>query len=135
MAMVESFDTIVGQVVEIQINDNTLVITKVTCVVDCGVAINPGQIEAQMQSSIVYGISAFLRGEITINKGAIEQSNFHDYEPLRITEMPEIDVHIIEGSDKPGGIGEPGLPPIIPALANAIHSLTGERVTQLPLKF
>ena len=105
---------------------------QVTCVVDCGVAINPGQIEAQMQGSIVYGLSAYLRGEITLNNGAIEQSNFHDYEPLRMPEMPEIKVSVTEGSEKPGGIGEPGLRPLLPAVANAIFALNGERISRLP---
>lgn len=132
MAIVESFDSIVAEAAEVQINDGDLVVNKVTCVVDCGVAINPGQIEAQMQGSIVYGLSAFLRGEITLSDGAIEQSNFHDYEPLRMPEMPEVNVHIIEGDEKPGGIGEPGLPPLLPAVANAIFALNGERITRLP---
>ena len=108
MAIVESFDSIVAEVADVQIVDGDLVVNKVTCVVDCGVAINPGQIEAHMQGSIVYGLSAFLRGEITLNDGAIEQSNFHDYEPLRLSEMPEINVQIMEAGEKPGGIGEPG---------------------------
>ena len=132
MAIVESFDSIVAEAAEVKFVDGELIVNKVTCVVDCGVAINPGQIEAQMQGSIVYGLSAFLRGEITLDNGAIEQSNFHDYEPLRMPEMPEISVRILEGSDKPGGIGEPGLPPLLPAVANAIFALNVERITRLP---
>lgn len=134
MAIVESFDSIVAEAAEVKIVGGNLSVNKVTCVVDCGVAINPGQIEAQMQSSIVYGLSAFLRGEITLDNGAIEQSNFHDYEPLRMPEMPEINVRIIEGSDKPGGVGEPGLPPLLPAVANAVFALNGKRITRLPYR-
>lgn len=134
LALVESFGSIVGQSAEIRIIDGDVRVDKVTCVIDCGVAINPGQIEAQMESSIVYGLSALLRGQITIDDGAVEQSNFHDYAPLRLSEMPDIDVHIIEGNDKPGGVGEPGLPPLLPAVSNAIFALTGRRVTQLPLQ-
>jgi isoquinoline 1-oxidoreductase beta subunit len=134
LALVESFESVVGQVAEIRIIDGALSVDKVTCVIDCGVAVNPGQIEAQMHSSIVFALSAFLRGEITLEDGAVEQSNFHDYEPLRMPEMPRIDVHIIEGSDAPGGVGEPGLPPLLPAVANAVFALTGQRLTRLPLE-
>ncbi len=132
LALVESFESIVAQAVELRIVDGDLKIDRVTCVIDCGVAVNPGQIEAQMHSSIIFGLSAFLRGEITLAAGQIEQSNFHDYEPLRMNEIPRIDVSIIEGSDKPGGVGEPGLPPVLPATANALFALTGERLTRLP---
>ncbi len=132
VALVASFESIVGEVAEVRIVEGELRVDKVTCVVDCGVAINPGQVEAQMHSSIVFGLSAFLRGEITITDGEVEQSNFHDYEPLRLPEMPEIDVSIMEGADEPGGVGEPGLPPLLPAVANAVFDLTGERITRLP---
>ncbi len=132
MAVVESFGSIVGQAVELRLNAGVLVIDKVTCVIDCGVAVNPGQVEAQMQSSIAYGLSAFLRGEITFDDGRIEQSNFHDYEPLRMPEMPSVTVHILEGDERPGGVGEPGLPPLLPAVANAVFALTGKPVTSLP---
>ncbi len=132
LALVTSFESIVGEVAEVRIVDGDLRVDKVTCVVDCGVAVNPGQVEAQMHSSIVFGLSAFLRGEITLADGEIEQSNFHDYEPLRISEMPHINVSILEGADEPGGVGEPGLPPLLPAVANAVFNLTGERTTRLP---
>ncbi|MGI9464700.1 MAG: molybdopterin cofactor-binding domain-containing protein [Aestuariivirgaceae bacterium] len=134
MAIVESFGSIVAEAAELRLVDGAPKVEQVTCVIDCGVAVNPGQIEAQMQSSIVYGLSAFLRGEITLSDGAVEQSNFHDYEPLRMPEMPRIKVRIIEGGDRPGGVGEPGLPPVLPAVANAIASLNGRRVTRLPYR-
>jgi len=133
MAIVRSFGSIVAEAVEISQNNGDLHVGKVFCVVDCGIAINPGQIEAQMHSSIVYGLGAFLRGQITIDDGVVEQSNFHDFEPLRHAEMPQISVSIIEGDDKPGGVGEPGLPPILPAVANAVRALTGKRTVRLPL--
>jgi len=133
MAIVRSFGSIVAQAVEISQDNGELHVAKVFCVVDCGIAINPGQIEAQMHSSIIYGLGALLRGQITIDDGAIEQSNFHDFEPLRHAEMPQISVSIIEGDDKPGGVGEPGLPPILPAVANAVRALTGKRTVRLPL--
>lgn len=132
VALVRSFESIVGEVAEVRVIDGELRVDKVFCVIDCGVAVNPGQIEAQMHSSIVFGLSAFLRGEITLSDGEIEQSNFHDYEPLRMPEMPEIRVSIIEGADEPGGVGEPGLPPLLPAVANAVFHLSGERTTRLP---
>ncbi len=132
LALVTSFGSIVGEAAEVRIVDGELRVDKVTCVVDCGIAVNPGQVEAQMHSSIVFGLSAFLRGEITLTDGEIEQSNFHEYEPLRISEMPQINVSILEGADEPGGVGEPGLPPLLPAVANAVFNLTGERTTRLP---
>lgn len=132
MALAESFESIVGQAVDVRLSAGTLVVDRVTCVIDCGVAVNPGQIEAQMQSSVAFGLSAFLRGEITLDDGAVEQSNFHDYEPVRMPEMPRVSVHILEGHDQPGGVGEPGLPPLLPALANAVFSLTGEPLARLP---
>ena len=87
-----------------------------------------------MESSIVYGLSATLNGEITIEKGGVTQSNFHDFEVLRMHEMPQVDVHIIENKEPPGGVGEPGLPPIAPAVANAVFAATGKRIRKLPIK-
>jgi isoquinoline 1-oxidoreductase beta subunit len=132
MAIVKSFGTIVAEAVELRLVDGTPEIDKVTCVVDCGVAVNPGQVEAQMQSSIVYGISAFLRGQITMVDGMFVESNFHDYEPLRLYEMPEISVTILQNGEIPGGVGEPGLPPILPAIGNALRNLGEPAVTRLP---
>ncbi|MEM7303207.1 MAG: molybdopterin cofactor-binding domain-containing protein [Pseudomonadota bacterium] len=134
LALVTSFESIVGEVAEARIVDDELHVDRVSCVIDCGVAVNPGQVEAQMHSSIVFGLSAFLRGEITLEDGEIQQSNFHDYEPVRLPEMPKISVSILEGADTPGGVGEPGLPPLLPAIANAVHGLTGKRMTQLPFR-
>jgi isoquinoline 1-oxidoreductase beta subunit len=95
--------------------------------------VNPDTVEAQIQSGIVYGLSAALKGAITFSQGEVEQSNFHNYGILRMQEMPEIAVHIIDSKDPMGGVGEPGVPPIAPAVANALHKLTKKRVRSLPI--
>ena len=107
-------------------------VERVTTAIDCGRAINPDQVEAQMQGACVYGLSAALHGAITIAKGRVEQANFDGYPLVRMREMPRVDVHIVESSDHPGGVGEPGVPPIAPACANAIFAATGKRVRELP---
>jgi isoquinoline 1-oxidoreductase beta subunit len=106
----------------------------VTCAVDCGIAVNPNIIAQQMESAVIFGLSAALYGEITIKNGQVEQSNFHDYAALRINETPEIDTIIIKSAESPEGIGEPGVPPVAPAVANAIFQLTGTRLRSLPLR-
>jgi isoquinoline 1-oxidoreductase beta subunit len=106
----------------------------VVCAVDCGIAVNPDVIRAQMEGGIGYGLSAALYGAITIKNGEVEQSNFHDYPVLRITEMPRIDVFIVPSSEKPTGVGEPATPVIAPAVANALAAATGKRLRNLPLK-
>jgi CO/xanthine dehydrogenase Mo-binding subunit len=101
---------------------------------NCGTAINPLTIEAQMQGAIVYGLSAALHGAITIERGRVMQSNFHDYAPLRLDEMPRVEVHILPSSEAPTGVGEPGTPPIAPAVCNALFALTGKRIRRLPIR-
>ncbi len=134
IAVHKSFNTYVAQVAEVTVTQNgQLKIDRVTCVVDCGMAINPGIIEEQMHGGIGFGLSAALRGAITLNKGKVEQSNFHDYAPLRINEMPQVSVHIVPSSKAPTGVGEPGVPPIAPAVCNAIFSATGKRIRSLPI--
>ena len=133
VAIVESFGSIVGEVAEVSVDNNELTIHKVTCVVDCGTVINPDTVEAQMQSSIVYGLTAALYGEITIDQGRVQQSNFHDYQMVRLAQTPEIEVHLAPSGRELGGIGEPALPPLAPALANAIFSASGKRIRKLPL--
>jgi isoquinoline 1-oxidoreductase beta subunit len=105
---------------------------RVTCAVDCGICVNPEGVRAQMESGIVYGLSAALYGRITIKDGHVQQSNFHDYPVLRMPEMPVIDVHIVPSQESSGGAGEPATPPIAPAVANAIFSLTQRRLRSLP---
>ena len=131
----ESFGSSVAQVAEISVGTNGKVIVhKVSCAIHCGQIINPSIVEAQMESSIVYGLSAALKGEITISDGHVVQSNFDDFDVLRMDEMPEVDVQIVKSKDDPGGVGEPGLPPIAPAVANAVFAATGVRVRRLPIK-
>jgi len=107
---------------------------KVTCTVDCGMAINPLGIEAQVQGAMAYGLSAVLRSELTLKKGRVEQSNFHDYQVLRLPDMPEVSVHVLESDAKMGGIGEPAAAPISAAVANAVYALTKQRLRSLPLR-
>jgi isoquinoline 1-oxidoreductase beta subunit len=104
----------------------------VTSAIDCGFAVNPLTIDAQVQSAMVFGLSAALHGRITLKDGQVEQSNFGDYPVLRMNEMPEISVHIVPSNADPSGVGEPGTPPIAPAVANAVAALTGKRLRKLP---
>jgi len=135
IAIHRSFGSVVAQVAEVSLTqDKEIRVHRVHCVIDCGVPVNPNLIRQQMESAIVYGLSAALQGEITIDKGRVQQSNFHDYAPLRIDECPAIEVEIIPSEEPPGGVGEPGTPPIAPAVANALYALTGQRLRSLPLK-
>jgi isoquinoline 1-oxidoreductase beta subunit len=135
IAMVESFETIVAHVVEIEISpDGALKVDRVVSAVDCGMAVNPDGLKAQIESGIIYGLTAALNGEITIDKGAVVQQSFPDYEMVRLADCPAIEVHIVESGAALGGAGEPGTPPIAPAVTNAIFAATGIRVRELPLK-
>ena len=134
IAVHESFNTFVAQVAEVTVRDGKLKVDRVVCAVDCGVAVNPAVIRAQMESGIVYGLTAALYGAITLKDGAVEQSNFHDYAPLRMNEMPRVEVHIVPSEEKPSGVGEPATPVIAPAVANAVFAATGKRVRSLPIK-
>lgn len=134
IAVHASFGSFVAQVAEVSVNSKGKVrVHKVVCAVDCGPFVNPNIIEAQMESGVVFGLTAALYGAITLKDGRVEQSNFHDYRMLRINEMPEVETHIVQSSEKQGGIGEPGVPPIAPAVANAIFAATGKRIRQLPI--
>lgn len=134
LAMAESFGTIVCEVVEISAPTTTSVkVNRVACVVDCGIAINPDSIEAQMQGGIVHGLNAALWGEMTFVKGVAQQTNFNRSRMMRLSEMPAVTVTIMPSQNAPSGIGEPAVPPAAPALANAYAALTGQRVTALPL--
>jgi len=108
-------------------------VRKVTTAFDCGLVVNPLNVEAQLQSAIAFGLSAALFSRITLKDGAPEQSNFHDYRVLRMNEMPRVEVHLVPGGDKPSGAGEPGVPPVAPAVANAMFALTGKRIRSLPM--
>jgi isoquinoline 1-oxidoreductase beta subunit len=133
LAIHESFGSIVGEVVEISVQDKNIKVENVYCVIDCGKIVNPRIIESQMQSGIVYGLTAALFGEITVKEGKIVQSNFPNYQMVMMSTMPHIEVSIIESDELPGGVGEPGTPPIAPALTNALFAATGERIRKLPL--
>lgn len=133
MAYTKSFDTYVAEVVEVEDRGGKPHVAKVWCAVDCGVAVNPDVIRAQMEGGIGYALSAVLHSKITMAPGGeVEQSNFHDYPMLRISEMPEVEVAIIQSDADPTGVGEPGVPPLGPALANAWRALSGQKQHQLP---
>jgi isoquinoline 1-oxidoreductase beta subunit len=133
IALHESFNSVVAQVAEVSRTANGFKLERVTCAVDCGIAVNPNIVAMQMESGIGYGLSAALTGTITLKEGRVEQSNFHDYTVLRMKQMPSIDVHIVPSMASPTGVGEPGTPPIAPALANALVTLGIKPVRVLPL--
>lgn len=134
IAVAQSFGSYVAEVAEVSVNaDGTPHVHRVVAAVDCGMTVNPTIIERQIEGSIVYGLSAALYGKITLKDGRVEQGNFHDYPVLRSHEMPRVEVHIVPSTEKPGGIGEPGTPPIAPAVANALFAATGQRLRSLPL--
>ncbi len=133
VAVHKSFNSYVAEVAEVQMQaDGTVKVVQVTAAVDCGVPINPDNIRAQVEGGIGYGLGAILRNEITLTDGQVDQGNFDTYEPLRIGDMPEIEVHIVPSNEAPTGIGEPGTPPIGPAVANAIRAATGKNPNRLP---
>jgi isoquinoline 1-oxidoreductase subunit beta len=107
---------------------------RISCAIDCGRVVNPLGVTQQMESAIAYGLSAALHGEIQIRDGRVVQRNFHDYPMLRLREMPQIDVEIMQSEEAPEGAGEPGTPPVAPAVANAVFKITGQRLRSLPLK-
>ena len=134
LAVHESFNSFVAQVAEVTVDkDGKWKVDRVVCAVDCGVAVNPDNVRAQMEGGIGFALSAALYGKITLKDGMVEQSNFHDYPILRINEMPAIEVHIVASTAKPTGVGEPGVPPLAPAVANALAQATGKRQRTLPL--
>ena len=134
IAVVQAFDTYVAEVAEISIDKGSLRVHRVVCAVDCGRIVNPATVEAQMQGAIVFGLSAALKGEITIEAGRVQQSNFHDYDLLRLNEMPVVEVHVVRSEEAPTGCGEPGVPPIAPAVCNAVFAATGKRIRRLPVR-
>ena len=124
----------VAQIAEVTVKDNAIRVTKVVCAVDCGVAINPDNIAAQIQGAIVYGLTCALKNEITIAGGKVNQDNFSSYPMLRMSEAPHVEVHIVPSLEAPGGIGEPGVPPIAAAVGNAVFAATGKRLRKLPFR-
>lgn len=135
IAVQQSFGSVVAQVAEVSMDANDRpVIHKVTCAVDCGWTVNPDTAASQIESGIIFGLTAALYGEITIAEGRVAQNNFPDYEMVRMADSPEIEVHIVESGEEMGGLGEPATPPIAAAVSNAIYILTGQRVRELPIK-
>jgi isoquinoline 1-oxidoreductase beta subunit len=134
LAVHESFQSIVAQVAEVTVEKGRIRVPRVVCAVDCGTAVNPLAVRAQMESAIAFGLSAALKGRLTLKEGRVVESNFHDYEVLRMSEMPHVEVHILDSHEKTGGVGEPGTPPIAPAVANALFAATGKRLRDLPLR-
>jgi isoquinoline 1-oxidoreductase beta subunit len=135
IAVHASYGSFISQVAEVSLKaDGTVRVHKVVCAIDCGKIVNPDSIKAQMESGIVFGLSAALHDEITIKNGRVEQGNFHDYPMLRMNEMPVVDVYIMDSKEAPGGVGEPGVPPIAPAVSNAIFAATGKRIRRLPIR-
>jgi isoquinoline 1-oxidoreductase subunit beta len=134
IAQHESFGSFLAQVAEVSVAKNGKVrVHRVVCAIDCGRVVNPDTIEAQMEGGIVFGLSAALYGAITLKNGRAEQSNFHNYPLLRMNEMPKVEVYIVPSREALGGVGEPGVPPIAPAVANAVFAATGKRIRSLPI--
>ncbi|MBD3669180.1 MAG: xanthine dehydrogenase family protein molybdopterin-binding subunit, partial [Gammaproteobacteria bacterium] len=134
IAVHKSFESYAAQVAEVEVDDKGGVkVRRVVCAIDCGIAVNPDTIAAQVEGAIVYGLSAALKGEITLKQGRVEQSNFHDFQVLRLQDMPTVEVHIVPSMESPTGVGEPGLPVIAPAVTNAIFAATGNRLRRLPI--
>ena len=133
IAVAEAFNTVVAQVAEVSVDDSGHIkVDRVVCAVDCGIAINPDIITAQMEGGIGFGLGAALYGEITLKDGRVEQDNFNSYRVLRMNEMPKVEVYIVPSAEAPTGVGEPGVAPVGPAVANAVFAATGKRIHVLP---
>ncbi len=133
-AVVFSYASYAASVAEVAVApDGTVKVHRLVTAIDPGIAVNPDQIKAQMEGGAVYALTATLHGKITIDHGRVAQSNFHDYPMLRINEMPQVEVHILESNEAPGGLGEPGVPSVAPAVCNAVFALTGKRIRSLPI--
>ena len=129
-----AFASYMAQVADVEVSrDGAVRVRRVVCAVDCGTPVNPDTIRAQIQSAIMFGITAALHGEITLKNGRVEQTNFDSYQMLRINEAPAVEVHIVQSSEPPGGMGEPGTSAIAPAVTNAIFAATGKRLRKLPV--
>jgi isoquinoline 1-oxidoreductase beta subunit len=134
IAVADSFGSFVAEVAEVSLEKDGPRVHRVVCAMDCGMTVNPEIIRRQVQSSVIFGLSAALYGQITLKDGGVEQNNFNDYLVVRMSEAPRIEVHIMPSEEAPSGVGEPGTPPLAPAVANALFALTGERIRRLPFK-
>jgi isoquinoline 1-oxidoreductase beta subunit len=133
ISLCEAMGSYVCQVVEITLRDSTIVVDRVVCVIDCGLVVNADGVRAQMEGGIIFGLTAALYGEISIENGRVKQQNFNNYKLLRMGQSPTIEVHLVESTEKITGAGEPGVPNVAPALANAVHKATGKRIRRLPI--
>ena len=128
------FGTYMAHVAEVEVaKDGAVRVRRVVCALDCGTVVNPDTVQAQVQSAIMFGVTAALYGAITLKNGRVEQSNFHDYQILRMNQAPEVDVHIVRSAEPPGGMGEAGTSCVVPAVANAVFAATGKRLRKLPI--
>jgi isoquinoline 1-oxidoreductase beta subunit len=134
IAVAESFQSVVAQVAEVSLEDGKVRVHRIVCAIDCGIVVNPDTVKAQMEGGIVYGLTAALKGAIRVRDGGVVEGNFDSYPLLRMDETPEIDVHIVPSTEPPGGVGEPGVPPTAPAVANGLFALTGKPVRSLPVE-
>lgn len=133
IAVYRCFGSWVAQVAEVSVEAAEVRVERVVCAADCGTVVNPDAVAAQMEGGIVFGLSAALRGQITLHKGAVMQSSFDDYPIVTLRDAPDIEVHLVKSGRAPGGVVEPGVPPIAPAVANAIFAASGRRIRRLPL--
>lgn len=133
IAVHESFGSFVAQVAEVSVDKGEVKVHRIVSAIDCGLAVNPDSLKAQMESSVSFGLGAAMQSEITFKDGMVEQSNFHDYQVMRMGSMPKVEVYIVQSTEKMGGVGEPGLPPVAPAVTNAIFAATGKRIRSLPI--
>ncbi|MFZ8939781.1 MAG: molybdopterin cofactor-binding domain-containing protein, partial [Burkholderiaceae bacterium] len=129
-----SFETAVAQVAEVSVQNGSIKVHRISCAVDCGVAVNPDIIQRQMESGMLFGLTAALHGEVLFNQGVAQANNFNDYPLLRMNETPDLQVFVVPSSEPPTGVGEPGVPPVAAAVANAVFAATGQRLRELPLR-
>jgi isoquinoline 1-oxidoreductase beta subunit len=129
-----AFGSLLAQVAEVEVaKDGSVRVHRVTCAMDCGTVVNPNTVQAQLQSGVMFGVTAALYGEITLKAGRVEQANFDTYQILRVNEAPAVDVHVVKSSEAPGGMGEAGTSGVVPAIANAIFAATGKRLRKMPI--
>jgi isoquinoline 1-oxidoreductase subunit beta len=134
IAVVNNVGSYTAQIAEVSVNQGKVRVHRMICAVDCGHVVNPAIVEQQIRSAVVYGLTAALKGQITIDKGRVEQANFNQYDMLRIDEAPVVEVHFVASTQNPGGIGEAGVPAVAPAVCNAVFAATGKRIRKLPIR-
>jgi isoquinoline 1-oxidoreductase beta subunit len=132
VAVHESFGSFVAFVTDVSVDGASIRVHRAVAAIDCGLCVNPAGVAAQLEGATAFALTAAFYGELTMKEGRVEQSNFHDYRMLRIGEMPRVDAHVVPSEEKPGGVGEPGVPPVAPAVANAVFAATGRRLRRLP---